>query len=32
MNQFNLDPDKLYNIGTGLAAMDSTQNFFTECI
>ena len=23
----NLDPDKLYNIGTGLAAMDSTQNF-----
>ena len=21
----NLDPDKLYNIGTGLAAMDSTQ-------
>ena len=28
MNPFdvNLDPDKLYNIGTGLAAMDSTQN------
>ena len=29
MNPFdvNLDPNKLYNIGTGLAAMDSTQNF-----
>ena len=27
MNPFdlNLDPDKLYNIGTGLAAIDSTQ-------
>ena len=29
MNPFdvNLDPDKLYNIGTGLAAMDLTQSF-----
>ena len=29
MNPFdvNLDPDKLYNTGKGLAAMDSTQNF-----
>ena len=29
MNPFdvNLDPDKLCNIGTGLAAMDSTQNY-----
>ena len=28
MNSFdvNLDPDKLYNIGTGLPAMDSTLN------
>ena len=24
----NLDPDKLYNIGTELAAMDSTQIFY----
>ena len=23
----NLDPDKLYNIGRGLTAMESTQNF-----
>ena len=29
MNPFdvNLDPDKLYNTGKGLAAIDSTQNF-----
>ena len=28
MNPFdvNLDPDKLYNIGTGLAAVNSAQN------
>ena len=34
MNQFdvNLDPEKLYNIGTRLTAMDSTQKLFTECI
>ena len=30
MNPFdvNLDHDKLYNIGRGLTAMESTQNFY----